>query len=147
MKPMSYKGYVAKVEYDDDSGTFYGRVENINDIIDFHGSSVEELKQSFADSIECYIEFCIENNEEPEKPFSGKFMVRTNSGIHRTAALNARKLNISLNKYVEDAISFYSSVKVFSGKVTPKQPMLHSSIPDVTYSAMGGESKPFARLH
>ena len=44
---MQYKGYEAKIEYDDEDLLFFGRVININDIIVFDGLSVDELEQTF----------------------------------------------------------------------------------------------------
>ena len=40
---MEYKGYIGKVEIDDEAGIFYGDVINIGDVITFEGTSVDEL--------------------------------------------------------------------------------------------------------
>ncbi|MHC5894835.1 hypothetical protein [Nostoc sp.] len=56
----------------------HGEVINIRDVITFQGSSVAELKQAFADSVEDYLDFCRERGEEPDKPFqrmSEKFLI------------------------------------------------------------------------
>ena len=37
MKPMTYKGYAARIEYSDEDELFVGRVVGIRDIITFHG--------------------------------------------------------------------------------------------------------------
>lgn len=66
---MHYKGYVARIEFDDEANIFQGEVINIRDVITFQGKSVEELKQAFQDSVEDYLEFCAQRHEEPEKPF------------------------------------------------------------------------------
>ena len=52
---MTYKGYIATVEYEDAAGTFHGEVVNLRDVITFQGMSVEELRQSFADSFDHYL--------------------------------------------------------------------------------------------
>jgi predicted HicB family RNase H-like nuclease len=44
---------------------------------------VNELKTSFEDSIDDYLEFCEERGEEPDKPFSGKFVLRIDPVLHR----------------------------------------------------------------
>ena len=72
---IEYKGYIAKVEFDDEAEVFHGEVINLRDVITFEGESVAELKQAFHDSVEDYLAFCAERGEEPEKPFSGKFSV------------------------------------------------------------------------
>ena len=87
---MEYKGYIGKVEFDSEAGIFHGEVINIRDVITFEGSSVDELNQAFKDSIDDYLEFCASRGEEPEKPFSGKFIVRLSPELHRKAYLKAK---------------------------------------------------------
>lgn len=100
MTMMSYKGYEALVEYDEDAELFHGEVQNLRDVITFQGRSVSELKQALADSIDDYLEFCAKRGEEPEKPFSGQFMVRVDPTLHRAVVSAARRSGISLNRWV-----------------------------------------------
>lgn len=101
---MEYKGYIGKVEYDDEAGIFHGEVVNLRDVITFAGESVDELRQAFQNSIDDYLAFCAERNEPPEKPFSGTFTVRLAPELHRAAATRARLESKSLNSYVNDLI-------------------------------------------
>lgn len=88
---MKYKGYEAIVEFDDEAEIFHGEVINLRDVITFQGDSVKELKQAFHDSVDDYLEFCQERGEEPEKPFSGKLMLRINPELHKIIAIKAKK--------------------------------------------------------
>jgi predicted HicB family RNase H-like nuclease len=97
---MHYKGYEAVIEYDEDAELFHGDVINLRDVITFQGASAQELKQALADSVEDYLAFCAERGEEPEKPYSGQFVIRTEPGLHRALSTAARKEGISLNKWV-----------------------------------------------
>ncbi|AFY49546.1 protein encoded in hypervariable junctions of pilus gene clusters [Nostoc sp. PCC 7524] len=106
---MKYKGYEAVVEFDDEAEIFHGEVINIRDVITFQGDSVKELKQAFYDSVDDYLEFCKERGEEPEKPFSGKFMLRINPELHKTIAIKAKKEGQSLNSWIEKCLSRYAS--------------------------------------
>ena len=101
---MDYKGYFGKVEYDDEAGIFHGEVINLRDVITFQGESVEDLRQAFRDSVDDYLEFCAERNEEPEKPFSGKFIVRIPPELHRRIYTRARIAGKSLNSWVNDVL-------------------------------------------
>lgn len=101
---MEYKGYIAKVDFDDEAGVFHGEVINLRDVITFQGRSVEELRQAFKDSVDDYLDFCAERNEEPEKPFSGKFMVRIDPKLHRRIYLQAKMANKSLNSWISEKI-------------------------------------------
>ncbi|NVO14846.1 MAG: type II toxin-antitoxin system HicB family antitoxin [Rhodoplanes sp.] len=100
MSTMNHKGYEAIVEYDENAGIFHGEVVNLRDVITFQGRSVAELKQAFAESVEDYIAFCKERGEEPEKPFSGQFVVRTDPSLHKAVSGAARRAGVSLNKWV-----------------------------------------------
>jgi predicted HicB family RNase H-like nuclease len=98
---MNYKGYEAIVEFDDDAEIFHGEVINLRDVITFQGETVRELKQAFRDSVDVYLDFCKERGEEPEKPFSGKFVVRINPSLHKAISIKAKKEGQSLNSWIE----------------------------------------------
>jgi predicted HicB family RNase H-like nuclease len=102
---IKYKGYFAKVEFDDDANIFHGEVINLRDVITFEGETVKEIKQAFQDSVDDYLDFCARRGENPEKPFSGKFVVRVEPELHKKVAIEARKSGKSLNVWVNDAIS------------------------------------------
>ena len=102
---MEYKGYFARVEFDDEANIFHGEVINLRDVITFEGESVEELREAFTDSVEDYLEFCAERGEDPEKPYSGKFIVRVEPDLHKTLVIQARKNGKSLNTWVSDALN------------------------------------------
>ncbi|MEH2295270.1 type II toxin-antitoxin system HicB family antitoxin [Nostoc sp.] len=105
---MKYKGYEAIVEFDAEAEIFHGEVINIRDVITFQGSSVDELKLAFSDSVDDYLDFCRERGEEPDKPFSGKFMVRIDPDLHKKIVLKARKEGQSLNSLVEKSLCLYA---------------------------------------
>jgi predicted HicB family RNase H-like nuclease len=101
---MEYKGYIAKVELDNEAEIFHGEVINLRDVITFQGTSVAELQQALQESVEDYLAFCAERGEEPEKPFSGKFSLRLDPELHRQIALQARLENKSLNSWVNERL-------------------------------------------
>ena len=98
---MTYKGYEATVKFDEDANVFHGEVLNTRDVITFQGTSVKELQQAFKDSVDDYLEFCTEKGKEPDKPFSGVFVVRLSSELHRELYIQSQKENTSINSLVE----------------------------------------------
>ena len=104
MTMMSYKGYEAVVEFDEDADLFHGEVVNLRDVITFQGESVQELKRAFAESVDDYLAFCKERGEAPEKPFSGQFIVRTEPSLHRAMAATAKRAGLSLNRWVTSTL-------------------------------------------
>ncbi|MEP7455953.1 type II toxin-antitoxin system HicB family antitoxin [Phyllobacterium sp. SB3] len=100
MTTMHYKGYEAVIEFDEDADIFHGEIVNLRDVITFQGASASALKKAFAESVEDYLEFCKQRGEEPEKPFSGQFVVRTEPILHKAISSAARRAGVSLNKWV-----------------------------------------------
>jgi len=97
---MTYKGYTTRVEFDDDAMIFYGEVIGIRDVVTFQGKTVDEIEKAFKDSIDDYLDFCKERKEEPDKPFSGKFVVRVSPETHRKVYISAKKAGQSINSWL-----------------------------------------------
>jgi predicted HicB family RNase H-like nuclease len=102
---LEYKGYVGTFGYDEEAEMFQGRVLGLRDVITFEGRSVDQLKKALADSVDDYLEFCKERSEEPEKPLSGKFMLRIDPALHRAIAAAAEREGKSLNGWVKDQLA------------------------------------------
>ncbi len=73
---MEYKGYTGIPFIDEESESLYGHVIGLRDVITFHGDNFAELTQSFRDSVDDYMDFCKSLGRSPEKPFSGRFLLR-----------------------------------------------------------------------
>jgi predicted HicB family RNase H-like nuclease len=101
---MNYKGYEAAVTFDDQADLFHGEVINTRDVIAFQGRSVKELRAAFRDSVDDYLAFCKERGEEPDKPFSGKLVLRLTPDLHRAVALQARRRGKSLNSFIAERL-------------------------------------------
>ena len=101
---MEYKGYIGKVEIDDEAGILHGEVINIRDVITFEGLSVDEVQKAFHESVDDYLAFCAARSEDPEKPFSGKFVVRLPAELHRKAYIQAKLADKSLNGWVTEVL-------------------------------------------
>ncbi len=97
---MQYKDYTAQVEYDDAEGTFHGRVIGTRDVITFAGTTVEELRAAFRDSVEEYVSFCARHGQPPEKPHSGLFMIHVGSDLHRRVSTAAAGAGVGLNDWI-----------------------------------------------
>ncbi len=101
---MEYKGYIGHVEFDDDADIFHGEVINTRDVITFQGRSVAELKREFETSVDVYLGFCVKHGKEPDKPFSGKFVIRLSPDDHRKVFVAAKREGKSLNAWVSECL-------------------------------------------
>lgn len=102
---LKYKGYTGHVEYDDEDKIFHGEILDTKDVITFQGRSVDEIEQAFKDSVDDYLDFCAERGEKPDKPFSGKFVLRMSSGLHRQLYIKAAREGKSINKWVIEILN------------------------------------------
>jgi predicted HicB family RNase H-like nuclease len=122
---MEYKGYVGKVEFDDEAGIFHGEVLDTRDVITFQGRSVDELKTAFQESIDDYLAFCKQRGEQPNKPFSGQFITRIPPELHRQVNLAASTSGKSLNAWVVEqlqaAVARIKSMKAAKATVKRKR--------------------------
>jgi len=101
---MHYKGYRAVVAFDDQHDLFHGEVAGIRDVVTFQGRSVDELRRAFRDSVDDYLEFCRGRNEPPEKPHSGRFVLRIPPQLHRGIAALAARSGQSLNAWLKTCL-------------------------------------------
>lgn len=102
---MTYKGYSARIEYDDDDRIFFGKLAGIRDGVSFHADNVDDLRSAFHEAVDDYLAMCEKLGQEPNKPFSGKMMFRVSPEVHRKAALAAELAGQSLNQWAEEALS------------------------------------------
>ncbi|MCY1290424.1 hypothetical protein D9M68_276970 [compost metagenome] len=72
MNSMSYKGYTARIEFDERDGIFVGRLLDVRDIISFHAESVAGLRAEFQLAVDDYLADCAERGVSPEKPASAR---------------------------------------------------------------------------
>lgn len=102
MKTMTYRGYAARIEYSDEDGCFIGHVAGINDVVGFHGESVTELRTAFEEAVDDYLETCEKLNRSPQRPYSGKIMLRIPSQVHAAVATAAEVSGQSINQWATD---------------------------------------------
>lgn len=102
---MRYKGYSARVEFDDEAALFHGEVEGTRDVITFQGTSVEELTGAFRDSVDDYLDWCAGRGKEPEAPYSGPLVVSIDPALHRAAGDAARRAGQSVEAWVADRVA------------------------------------------
>ena len=101
---MVYKGYTASMVFDAEDKLIVGRVLGIDDIVAFHGESVVEFEANFRTTIDDYIAASDALGVQPEKPASGKLMLRIAPTVHAAALKAAAQSGTSLNKWAEQAL-------------------------------------------
>lgn len=104
MNTMNHKGYTARIEYDERDNIFVGRVLGLRSIISFHGETVADLRREFEVAVEDFLNDCKEQGIKPEKPASGKLMLRVPPEIHGAALVAAQASGKSLNQWATEVL-------------------------------------------
>jgi predicted HicB family RNase H-like nuclease len=105
---MTFKGYAAKIEYSDEDACFIGHIAGIKDVIGFHAETVKELRTAFEDAVDDYLATCEKLGRAPQKPYSGKLMLRVPPEIHARAAMMAQAHGLSINQWASDVLAHAS---------------------------------------
>lgn len=108
MSTMTFKGYAAKIEYSDDDACFIGHIAGIKDVIGFHAETVKELRAAFEEAVDDYLATCEKLGRAPQKPYSGKLMLRVPPEIHARAAMMAQAHGLSINQWASDVLAHAS---------------------------------------
>jgi predicted HicB family RNase H-like nuclease len=103
-KVLEHKGYTARVEYDERDNILVGRLLGIRSIISFHAETVSELRLEFEKAVEDYLAECKEEGVKPEKPASGKLLLRVPPEIHGKALVAAQASGKSLNQWASEVL-------------------------------------------
>ncbi len=104
MNTMTHKGYTARVEFDERDNIFVGRILGIRAMISFHGSTVGQLRKEFKRAVDDYVADCLEQGIQPEKPASGKILLRVPPEVHGAALVAAQASGKSLNQWATEAL-------------------------------------------
>ena len=105
MNTMTHNGHTARVEYDERDNIFVGRILGVRSIISFHGATVKALRSEFVRAIEDYLAECVEKAIEPEKPASGKLLLRVPPEVHGKALVAAQAAGKSLNQWAAEVLA------------------------------------------
>ena len=104
MNVMGIDGVKAVIRFDPEIGLFRGEFVGLNGGADFYAADVEGLRREGAESLRVFLEACQEDEAEPFKAYSGKFVLRLPPEYHRAAAIAAQAEGLSLNQWAAMAI-------------------------------------------
>lgn len=101
---LVFEDFIGSVHFSAVDDTFFGKLEGVNDLVTFEGSSVKELKKAFKEAILDYKLLCEQTGKNVNKSFKGSFNVRIDPKLHELAFRKATKEGISLNQFVQVAL-------------------------------------------
>jgi len=102
---LTYKGYTARIDFDDRDNILVGRLLGINDFIGFHADNGTELREAFKEAVDDYLEACQEVGKTPDKPSNGKLLLRIPPEVHAAALVAAKAAGKSLNAWAGEVLT------------------------------------------
>lgn len=104
MKTLKYKGYVGSIEFSPEDNLLFGEILGIDGLVNYEGTTMQELTDSFHEAVEDYLAFCKDHNWTPQKSYSGAFNVRVSPDTHKQIANRATEAGISINAFVKKVL-------------------------------------------
>jgi len=115
MNTFTYKGYNGAVEIDPKAGILFGRVLDLDAVLTFEAETVRDAERAFRDTVDEYLDWCTERDKQPEKPFSGKLVLRIPPEVHRDAVIAATRDRKSLNTWLADVVTRAAREEAMTG--------------------------------
>jgi len=109
---LEYNGYTGSIEASIEDRCLFGKILFISDLVTYEAETVSDLEAEFIAAVDDYLLTCKEAGTDPQRPFKGSFNVRISPELHRKAAIEATKENISLNELTSKAINAYVNAAV-----------------------------------
>ncbi|NQU25068.1 MAG: type II toxin-antitoxin system HicB family antitoxin [Candidatus Nealsonbacteria bacterium] len=116
-----YKGYSATISLDEDLGLMHGELVGISDVVTFQGKTPKELVKAFHESVDDYVAFCEQRQEKPDRPYSGRFVLRVAPELHQQASLAAKRAGMSMNEWIARILEYTLDREMAGGEV--RRPM------------------------
>jgi len=100
MNFLEYRDYYTKIEYSADDKVLFGKIEGINDLVNFESESADTIEEEFHKAVDDYLAMCEELNTEPNKSYKGTFNIRVSPETHQ-------KILIGCNNFLVASLIFY----------------------------------------
>lgn len=117
MNTMTYKGYIAQIEYNAEDRVFVGHLIDVDDIVTFHGESVAELEAALKTAVDDYLDDRANQQQSsvdekprkktariPSERFHRKVKVQMPQEFRSRVAVMAQAQGKSLAKFLTDAM-------------------------------------------
>ncbi len=106
---IKYRGYSAAIEYSVEDKVLHGKIDGINDLVNFCSEDINSIEEEFHKAVDGYLDLCEKLGKSPDKTYSGSFNIRIAPELHKKIAIKAMHEQRSLNSEVENAIETYLS--------------------------------------
>lgn len=104
MSYYEHKGYYGSCKVSVEDNCLHGKIEFIDDLVNYEAETAEGLKKEFMLAVDDYLEHCKAIGKTPNQTCKGSFNVRIGSELHQKLVLKAEKAGKSLNDYIKSIV-------------------------------------------
>jgi len=104
MNTLHYNGYLGSVNFSEQDGVFYGKIEGIDGLVNFEGASVDELTGAFHEAVDDYVAYCEAEHLPLHKSYSGQLNIRIAPETHSRIAILAKQAGVTINSFIRSAL-------------------------------------------
>lgn len=58
IKKLKYKDFFTIIRFHEEDKIFYGKIENVEDSVNFHANTLDDIEKEFHLAVDNYIEMC-----------------------------------------------------------------------------------------
>lgn len=129
MNSLKYKGFIGSVSFSEYDGVFRGKIEGIDGLVTFKGSSIKELTDEFHKAVEGYLAFCEQHGMPAKKSYSGTLNIRISPATHNAIADFAAEEGITINAFIKRALekAAQNPASIMTPLVDGYAPLTHES--------------------
>lgn len=102
---LTYRGYTARIEFDAEDAILVGEVLGLNDRINFHAENAADLAGAMEEAVDHYLADCEATGRNPDKPASGKILLRVAPEVHARVSVAAQAEGKSLNQWIAETLA------------------------------------------
>lgn len=101
---LKHKDFIGSGHFSAEDDCFFGRIEGIDDLVNFEGRAVGDLKKAFREAVKDYMGLRQSAGKPLNKSCKRSLNVRMTTDLHKRAARKSAMLGISLNQVVQRAV-------------------------------------------
>lgn len=150
MNTLKYKGFIGSVDFSETDGVFFGRIEGIDGLVKFEGTSIQELTNAFHEAVNGYLAFCRKQGLPPKRSYTGTLNIRISPATHNSIADYAAEAGITINAFIKRALekAVEHPAEVMAGEDNPTllcEPEVCYGSRDITQFWIPSQDVPLAR--
>ncbi len=113
---LSYKGFVAQLDYESETDCIIGEVVNAPDVLIFEGQNLPQLKARFYALVDEYLQFCVQEKSSVN-PFVGRITVCLEPAIQQAVIAAAEREAVGVQHWLSRELQIMLQKRCLNKKI------------------------------